>query len=186
MRFLDTFPCEMHHSDSSKLHSRPTRLEVSSQSISLCLSCGPSTVPSNPLYIQHKTHCRSRILEHKHKTSHYFTGQVLAPMEREDRLIWSVSEYSSSFGNLFVRLKTSCWSSKAFLYTFKSRKLSIRSLIRLPSVLRFLPSVLCRHPSVLRSLPSVLCLLPSVVWEKMGVRSLILTNQACPTCDQSR
>ena len=92
MRFSDTLPCKMHHSNSSKLHSRLTRLEASSPSISLFLSCGPSTVLSNPLYIQHKTHCQSRILEHKHKTSHYFTGQVFAPMDRDERLIWSVSE----------------------------------------------------------------------------------------------
>ena len=92
-----------------------------------------------------------------------------APTEREARLIWSVSEYCSSRGKVFVISKMSCCSSNAALYTFKSLKLDILSLtsqplllssfvFRLSAVVCLLPYAVCHPYSVIRRLSSVICL----------------------------
>ena len=49
---------------------------------------------------------------------------ICAPMERDDRLTWSVKEYISSFGKDFVISKIVLDILRAFLYTIRSLKLS--------------------------------------------------------------
>jgi len=107
---------------------------------------------------------------------------IFPPIERDDRLIWSTSEYSSSLGNSFVTSKISCCSSKASWYTFKSRKLSILSAICHPSsvlcpLLSPLSSSFVHRPSSLVLPPSSIFLRPSSLFLRLfAPYSLILNS----------